>query len=253
MNGIKICSENYINEYCSIEPTSGSATKNYLFDQNQATKWVSEGSNDNIIEHIDITFKNWQGEEINRDFNRIIILNHNLKFVTFEYYNGTDWINIPGAGLIIENEAYTIIEITQPPPIPVSRIRLNCKTTQIANQEKQIGELKICKSILEEPEWLSDFSRNDSMRGNDYRLAGGKLVSWKEWTKVSGKLSIENVSLDNLNILLPYMKQNEFIIVIFYQDFNISDIYEFQIVNAPNFNINRKERLFNLSLSLEEK
>ena len=250
MNGLKIYGENFVNEYCDIIPVSGSGTKNYLFDQRQATKWLSEGSSDIIEESLDTTFKNWQGEAVERAFDRLVILNHNLKAITADYYNGAAWVSIPEATLTLSS-AYTIIEI--PTPISAGRVRLNCSTTQIANEEKNIGEFKICLSVMEEPAWISDFPRRDVMLGGDYRLAGGPLVAWKEWTKVSGVLSLKNVALTSLDALLPYMKRAEYLTMVFWQDFDPAEVYEFQIVNAPQIQIDRKKQLFSISLSLEER
>jgi len=250
MNGLKIYGENFVTEFCTITPVSGAATQDYLFDQNQDTKWASDGSSDIIEESLDITFKNWQGEEVNRTFDRLVILNHNLKAITADYYDGAAWVSIPEATLTLAS-GYTIIELAA--PVTAGRVRINCLTTQVANEEKSIGELKVCLAVLEEPAWRSNFPRRDSMRGGDYRLAGGPLVAWKEWTKVSGTLSLENIALASLDAILPYMKQAAPMTVVFWEDFDPAEVYEFLVVNAPQIQIDRKMRLFSASLSLEEK
>ena len=113
MNGLKIFSENFLNQYDTIAVVSGDAMKGYLYDQKQDTQWSSSGSDDVTEESIDITFLNWQGEAGDHTFDRIIILNHNLKAITADYWNGAAWVAIAEATLTLAAE-YTIIEIATP-------------------------------------------------------------------------------------------------------------------------------------------
>jgi len=250
MNGLKIFSENYLNEYDTIAVISGDAMKAYLYDQKQVTQWSSSGSDDVTEESIDITFKNWQGEAVDRTFDRLVILNHNLKAITADYWNGAAWVAIGEATLTLA-AAYTIIEIAT--PITAGRMRVNCTTTQTVNAEKVIGELKVCLSVLEDVAWRSSFPRRDSMRGGDYRLSDGALVAWKEWTKAGGTLSLDNVLLADLQILMLFSKSNALLTLVFYSDFDLSETFEFVVANAPNPKLDRKMALFTVSLELEER
>jgi len=250
MNGLKIFSENFLNEYDTIAVVSGDVLKAYLYDQKQASQWSSSGSDDLTEESIEITFKNWQGEAVDRTFDRLVILNHNLKAITADYWDGAAWVPIAEATLTLA-AAYTIIEIVA--PITAARVRVNCTTAQVVDAEKVIGELKVCLSVLEDVEWRSSFPRSDSMRGGDFRLSDGAVVAWKEWTKAGGSLSLDNVKLADLQAVMPFIKSAAFLTIVFYSDFDLSETFEFVVANAPNPKLDRKMALFTVSLELEEK
>lgn len=247
---IEIFSENYVNGDCTIVVTSGDGTKAYLYDQKLTTHHLSSGSSDAIPETIDVTFNNWQGEAVNRTFDRIVLLGHNYKAITADYYNGSAWVSITEATLTL-SAANTIIEIAA--PIAAGRVRVVAATTQVANAEKYLGELKVCLDLLSLGLTLSDWQPAGEQKAGAYRLAGGPLVAWKEWTKLSGTLSLENVAKATKDSLLPYIKTSSFITLVFYADFDASEIYEFSIVSPPSIGVDRKAELFNLGIELRER
>jgi len=247
---IEIFSENYVNGDCEITVTSGDATKAYLYDQKPATCHLSSGSSDIIPETVEVNFKNWQGAALNRTFDRIILLGHNYKAITADYYDGFAWQPIAEATLTLA-AANTVIEIAT--PISAARVRVVAATTQVANAEKYLGELKICLNVLSLGLALSDWQPAGEQKAGAYRLAGGPLVAWKEWTKLAGILSLENVAKTTKDALLPYLKANGFITVVFYSDFDTSEVYEMSIASAPAWTVDRKAELFSLSMELREK
>jgi len=250
-NAIKIYSDNFVDENDDYSFISGSALEAYLYDQKQDTKWISTSSNDTVEEIIEISFKNWQGTEITRTFDTIIILNTNAKAMACDYWNGSDWVAISEAS-ITNSAANVLIDIVT--SISATKFRIKITTTIVANAEKYIGELKVCNNIIDgSQEWLSEFSREDEQRADNYRLTGGALVAWKEWTKCAGSLDLSNVNKTNKDLLLPYLKIANFIIVAFYSDYDMTEIYEFSIVNEPNYTFDRKTQLFEISLDLQEK
>ena len=251
MNALKIFSQNWLDENCTITPSSGDATKAKFYDQKQATQWLSEGSNDAVEESVEISFNNWQAEAVDRTFNRIIILNHNLKTCAFDYWDGAAWQVIAEAAMTAETEAYTYIELAT--PVSATIIRMRPATTQVVDAEKAIGELKFCNSIIDgAQQWLSSLPRSDDQQSGSQRTGEGRIISWREWTKFGAAGTISNVSLADLNLLLPYLKAAQFVTVVFYEDFDLSECYECAIVQAPNHTINRKTRLFDVSLELKE-
>jgi hypothetical protein len=247
---ISFWGENYVNKDCDITVTSGDTTVPYLYDQKPATALLSSGSNDTITETTTIAFKNWQGNAVTRTFDRIVIQGHNLKAITAEYYNGSAWVAIAEAALTLSS-ANTVISIAT--PISAQQVRLNAATTQVANAEKYIGELKICAFIVSLGETLSDWQPSGEQKSGSFRLAGGAQVAWKEWTKISGVLSLENVSKATKDALLPYLRAAGFITLAFYPIFDAAEVYEFSIVSAPAWAVDRKASLFSLSLELQER
>ena len=247
---IEIYSENYVNGDCAITVTSGDATKAYLYDQKPATCHLSSGSSDSTPETVEVAFKNWQGAAVTRTFDRIILLGHNYKAVTAYYYNGSAWVAIAEATLTLA-AANTVIEIST--PVICSGVRVIAATTQAANAEKYLGELKVCLNILSLGLALTDWQPSGEQKAGAYRLAGGPLVAWKEWTKLAGTLSVENLAKTTKDALLPYMKASGFITLVLHSDFDASEIYEFSIASAPAWAIDRKAELFSLSMELRER
>jgi len=248
---IEIFSENYVTGDCTIAVTSGDATKAYLYDQKPATCHLSSGSSDIITETVDVSFKNWQGAATTRSFDRIILLGHNYKAITADYYNGSAWVSITEATLTLTS-ANTVIEIAT--PISAARVRVVAATTRTdTGPEKYLGELKICLNLLSLGLALTDWQPSGEQKAGAYRLAGGPLVAWKEWTKLSGTLSIENLAKATKDTLLPYIKASAFVTVVFYSDFDASEIYEMSIASAPSWSIDRKAELFALSMELRER
>ena len=250
MNALKILGENFVSADCSFTFASGSALEEYLYDQKQNTLWLSSGSSDAVEESIIVVFKNWQGAEVSRTFDRILLLNTNFKAITAQYWDGAAWQAISEATLTlaVDNK---IIEIVT--PLYASRFRIKCTTTQVANQEKSLGELKVCANVLELSSEKTRFQRNDDQKAGAFRLAGGSLVSWKEWTKFKGSLSIENLTLADKNLILPYAQSGGFITLVFYDDFDLTEVYEVSITDAPRFSVDRKMGLFSMDLTVEEK
>ena len=249
MNGIKVFGENFVNGDCAYAFSSGDSGQAYLYDQKQATKWTSSGSSASTEESIAITFKNWQGEEVNRTFDRIILLETNFALMGADYWDGSAWQAISEAALTLAAE-HKIIEIAS--PITASRFRLRCTTVQ-SGTEKYLGELKVCESVLDAPRWESSFSRRDDKKGDSYRLAEGDLVSWKEWTKVEGTLSLSSVARADLDEIIPYMKTATFLTLVLHDDFDLSDCYEFAVSSAPRVQLDRKTELYDVNMELAER
>jgi len=251
MNGIKIFGENFINGDNDYAFLSGSALVAYLYDQKRYTAWVSSGSNNLTEEYIEITFKNWQGEAVQRTFDRIIILGHNLKAAQCQYWDGSAWQDIT-EGVLADNAATdNLLEISS--PITSYKFKIKMTTTQIADAEKYIGEIKVCATILEPTLWLTDFKRNDDDKSGNYRLSKGSLVSWKEWNKVEGSLDIENAVLAEITTLETYIRNNQYLTIVFYDDFDMTETYEFIVVNPINYSLDKKMEYYETSLDLAER
>lgn len=252
MNAIKIFSENYVNGDCEYTYSSGDATGIYLYDQNQATKWVSSGSDDVTEETIEISFQNWQGESISRTFDRIILLGHNIKTGAFDYWNGSAWVNIPAADLADVSDSETLIELSS--SITATKFRIRATETQTTDAEKQIGEIKVCLSIIGGSQlWRSDIPRTDDQKSGSYRVGDGGLVFWREWTKFSASGTLYDVDKDSYDLMFPLLKTGLLYTIIFWSDFDLKDCYEIAFTDPPRASLNRKTRLYEISLRMEEK
>ena len=245
---IEILTQNYVTGDCTIATTNDPySSKAYLYDQIPSTQFIGTAGTDVIT----VTFKNWQGSDLSISFDRIILLNTNFKDITADYWNGSEWISIPEAtATIASGTTNKIIEIVT--AITCTKMRVTVTDTNPTAQQRKLGELKVCKSIVS-PAALTTFARVDDQKAGAYRLAGGPIVAWREYTKVGGTLSLENVTNADLVLLLPYLKSATLITVIFYATFDVSEIYEFVIVNSPNYTIDRKAERYSINMELKER
>ncbi len=252
MNALKIFSENFVNGDCTITANSGNATLPYIYDQKQATFYITSGSSDGVSEYVQVMFFNWQGSAIAQTFNRIILLNTNFKAITADYWDGANWQAISEASLTL-SVANKIIEIATPISGAYG-FRILCTTVQ-SGTEKYLSELKICQSILTGSQlWRSDLPRNDDQRAGNFRVGDGGLTFWREWTKFGAAGTIYDLAKADHDLLFPYLKTASFITVVFYEDFDLTECYEVAIVNPPNHRLNRKTQLYDqISLELKER
>lgn len=249
MNAIKIFGENFVNEDCDIACSSGNTLAQYLYDQNRDSKWTSSGSNDTVTETITVIFKNWQGVEVNRTFNRIVLQNTNFKAVTAEYWDGAAWQSIAEAALTLA-AADKIIETAASKT--GSRIRVNVATAQTENAEKYLGELKVCLAIFTgDQQWSSSFQRQDEQGAGYNRTADGKLRAWKEWTRFAGNLTLTEVSQADHDTLFPYLGASSLLTVVFCDDFDPAAVHECMVVSPPNHILDRKSQRYEISMELQ--
>ncbi len=249
--GIKIFGENWINKYCSLSASSGAATLANLYDQKQSTQFSSSGSDDTIVETVTIIFKNRSGNEAARQFNRLVVLNHNVLEMSADSWNGSAWVAIDEATLTGLDTAHTLVEMAA--ARSHSRVRFNLIKTQDPNLNKKVGELKVCLAAANLTDVLSNFDRQDDQRAGDFRARDGQLVAWKDYTKVAGTIRLENVSKTQRDLLVPMMQTAQLITVLFYSDYDMTETYEFYVRSAPNPVIDRKTQLYRMSLVVLER
>lgn len=251
-HAIKIFGENFVNENNDYAFLSGSALVANLYDQKRHTAWISSGSDDLTEEYIEVTFKNWQGEAVERTIDRIILLGHNMKAGQLQYWDGAAWQDLIGGTITDNTETDNLIEVTQ---VTTYKFKIKMETTLDTDPdaEKYIGELKVCATVLEPTVWLTQFKRKDYDKAGDFRLSNGPLVSWKEWNKVEGGLDIEQMSLVEITTLKTYIRNNQYLTIVFYDDFDMTETYEFIVANPTNYSIERKLEYYKTSLNLKER
>lgn len=139
---VQILTKNCIDSDSAIT-SSHSGSTDYLWDRDNDSKWKSVGANrDDVSAVLQIIFKIGSVETEFR-FNRIMILNTNVKDFVLEWWEETDstWHSVVDAG-ISANAGYVCFTFGT---IKSSRIRLTLKNTQSHNKEKEIGELIITR------------------------------------------------------------------------------------------------------------
>lgn len=160
--------------YANITVSSGNSTKVNMMDRDPDTIWESVGSDDITTESIIVEF--FEGSQaVTRSFDRVLLVNHNLKKFTLQYWTGTTWANIPEI-IITDNgdgtNFYGILETS------TTKIKLLMYETISPNAEKQIAEFWIMKEIIRFEDALDAYNPVNIEKGGEFRLSGGDLRSW---------------------------------------------------------------------------
>lgn len=248
-NYIEIFSENFLTKHCTI--TESGDNPEYMYDQNPNTTWLSTTADDDIDEQITIMFKDESETEISKTFDTFIIQNTNAVGITFEYHNGSTFVEIPNSAVADNTEENVIVDLAS--SVSASQIRITLSETQTADQKKQIGQLRICEHVLDMDTVLSNFNRQNYSKQGHYYLNSGNLFHWKEFEKIKGKLKLSNLTLAKRNALLDEISDRNGLTIIFYRNFDNNDTYEFAIIGSTYEYLDRKTQLFELELSLSEK
>lgn len=256
-NAIKLYGANAIDENSLISVSSGNDTKEYLRDGNRATKWVSVGENSDLtVSNITINFKNDVGGETTKDFDALAFLNTNWGGGVVQYINSL-------------NEYRTISAVVNPyPQDPTSKdfiFELSSATSRLsktvillpqytttANQEKEIGEVLILKSIMTF-DALTEWSRKDESKEGGFYTRGGYYVKWKEFSKVAGDLTIANLTQTQRDLLMAQIASYNFFTIAFFDEYDAKEIYTFALAERPSETFDRKTQLYRVTLSLRQK
>lgn len=169
---VQIMSKNCIDSYSTIVSSHG-GTVSRLYDRDKSLQWQSSGANrDEISVILTVTF-NVVSTETEFTFNRLMILNTNVKDFILEWWKASDstWHSVVNAG-IAENAGYTCFSFGA---VKSSRIKLTLVNTQPHNKEKMIGQIVICRVLHVMSEGLTDYRINYSQKISQYEVGDGGL------------------------------------------------------------------------------
>ncbi|MDD4004087.1 MAG: hypothetical protein PHW69_02655 [Elusimicrobiaceae bacterium] len=248
---VKIFGENFLHPACTVTASTG-AEADCLCDGNPRTVWRSSGSNDTVAETITAGFATQAGTECSVMFDRIILQNTNAARISAVYITPDNTcVAIPEAALdgIIADSV--IIELPQ--PVTAKSVTLTLHATQTADDEKYLGGLKFCKSIMSLSNTLTAFSRSDYVKQGDYYLASGSLVHWREYRKAGGTLCVENLTLADRNTLNQAINAQEFLTVSFLDDVSPGEVYEFFVSSAPSEEFDRTTMRYTCEFQVKER
>ncbi len=177
-NNFKFYTENYINNRCTFSFTSATnSLSNRLYDNSRDLKLISLGSNDTTDEVWTITFP------YQVDIDTIFIDNHNIKSGNLQYWNGSAFVDfstpISWSGNIATTNIFSFTSVG------ISIIKLTMSTTQAANAQKYVGELR-CMALIgemqENPSSITDLTfykkqvlKETSNGGNCQTIFGKKF------------------------------------------------------------------------------
>lgn len=214
--------------------SANSALVNYVYDNQTNTRLISSGSNDATTEVWVATFAG------SVTFDRIFINDHNIKAGDLKYSddNQATWTDFSSAiawsGNTVSSNYYEFTEVSG-----VTDIRLTMNTTQTANVEKYVNELR-CFSELGEvatnPAQVDPEFDEDSRL---HRLSGGGNVYVFFGEKLSVNLLFTDAGTSDMTLFRTIKNRGKPFYVylgggdttILQEPFRISDMYLVNYVN----------------------
>lgn len=211
-----IMSKNYVNGDDTFTISSGATGQANLYDWDRATTWQSVGSDDTTNETIEVEF--YEGSDtIDRDFDRLILLDTNIKDFELEYWNGSTWVSIGDTD--IDNNADTNVYISFTKITSVSKVRFNMLKTITADQEKYISELIIGEFTVQLSDVRTTRDRNDISSESSFNLGTGAFKHARDYTKYSQNIPVEISVVATRNSLKTIHETNDpFIFIWAYDD-----------------------------------
>lgn len=248
-NALQIFGENIVVSANLASASSGFASIGNIRDRKYNTKWQSVGSNDATQEDLVIYFLSSSGVQVAKTFDTIILLNTNMKSGYAYYYNGSEWISLPEtiiSNLDVPDKLFSFDAVSG------DSLRFWLNTTQIANQNKYLGELKVCKHVLT-LDALSQFQRQDFAKEGHYYLSGGDLVRWREFRKFGGQLTLRNISKAQRDTLWAAYEAYDFFVFAFFSEYALAETYDVAITSPPSETFDRKTQLYEMGLEVKER
>jgi hypothetical protein len=251
----KIYTRNYVDGNGTFVCSHGSTFVARLYDFDRFSKYITSGANSDatemIIEH---DFKE-AGIAISRTIDSIILLNHNLKDPTTEYWDGSNWQTFTiSSGLTSSHNSFEGGTIT------TTKIRVRCSTTQSTNQEKYVGEMIACALTLDIGVDFEGYNVTYSRKSYSVALAnGGKHRSFVKYAasrsqKYHARIKFRYVSSTKLETLRQLAEAgNAFLWVPEYTT-AIQEIFYVNWVNGLTYQYVDKYKGagFDLDMELEE-
>lgn len=249
MQSLVVCGQNFIDANCTLTVTSGDTYKARLCDNKRATRYGSSGSSEGADVVVQVDFKDRVGVATSRTFDRLILLNHNLKDFYIEYWTGSAWSTI--AESVFTTNTATDNYIVMAASVTTTKIRLTASNTIGAVAEKLIGELMACLFAVA-VRHVVVLERSDWDDGVDYRTDDGSLVNYMRFTKLEAKASLQQMSLATYAILEPLVRERAAMVWILHYDFRAADVYHLLASAQPQVILDKKMELFTMSFPVKE-
>jgi len=178
----KIFTKNYINADDTFTVSHGSATISRCYDRDNTSQFISSGANDDTTV-VTIEAEFYEGADpVDREFDRLILLNYNLKEWKLQYWTGSAWADITETVFTADTLSNVIISFDA---ITASKVKLVMTTTKVADEEKKVGQFIVCDLTHEFADDLSDYAENWDETSTDYQLADGTqeraFVKWTDY------------------------------------------------------------------------
>jgi len=148
-----ILTKNYINSAASFSVSSGGGNISLAYDRDKNSQWSSSGAaSDSTPVTIQVTLA------ASTTFDSFILINHNVKSYIVQYWTGSAWSTfITNTTDASQSATFNASQYGNLPSaiaafsaVTTTQILISLYSTQIANQEKVIGEI-VCAAVQINP------------------------------------------------------------------------------------------------------
>lgn len=167
--------KNYLNRHADkaadLSVSTGSTTKARLYDMDPLSRWQSAGSSDAITETIE--FGLWTpGARASFDVATILFQNHNVKGLQVETSNtnGAPWTTAFSSTVLADKNTAVVLVSTA-----MDRIKASMTTTQVANEEKKVGDIIVCGAAFQPGPLFKYEPEPPRVQQKTARMADGSL------------------------------------------------------------------------------
>ncbi len=140
----KLFTKNYVNSESDLTFSSGSTLGERIADNDKNSQWISSGENSDATESTVVAIFKEGGVEVEKSIDTVILINHNLEDPIVEYWDGSAWQSFDSETDLTDGTATVFTHAT----VSTSRIKVRNSQTITTNQEKAIGELIACLSLV---------------------------------------------------------------------------------------------------------
>lgn len=166
----KIFTKNYVNADDLFVVSSGAGSWANAYDRDTVSQWVSSGANSDATD-VTITMTFYEGTAaVSRTIDSLLLINSNVKAFDIYYYDGATfqlWHSFTGLAA-----AQTFFSLSSQ---TTTQVQIILHTTQVANQEKTIGELNLMALLLDFGQDLYTYKVNFRQLVKDLPLGDGSL------------------------------------------------------------------------------
>lgn len=178
----------------SITVTDTTASNNgqsfidFVRNRNNTSAWLTTGSNDAANTQLDIDTID------ERDINRIIIVGHNLKAYTIQFFNGTiftDFSTVIAETNDLEDTTAFTFDL-----VSTAKIRIIITGTKVADADKIIKQLYITEDIGQLQGWPIIRNAKHTTNKRIGRMLSGKINSIESVGGFACDLRVSNYNID---------------------------------------------------------
>lgn len=209
----KIFTKNYVNDDDVFTVTHAEDIFDLAYDRDTNSQYASvEANNDTIT--VTATIEFYEGADpVDREFNRLMVFNHNLKDWKLQYWDDSAWQDIAETVFTTDSENNRIITFDA---ITSAKVMLTMNKTKVADEEKKIGEILICKELHQFELGFSSYRESFEEMVRKYKLADGSYerayIKWAgdRLSKYGCHWGVEAVSVSERNKLFAIKEIGDF-------------------------------------------